>query len=594
MTAQRTISGAGVAAGVGLLALLPLAGLPAFYDSFLYMIFYWISLATSWAILSGFAGYFSFGHAAFFGAGMYTTATLSTKFGVPFLVTLPAAAAVAAALAFGIGAVVFRLKRLRGELFALLTLAVSFVVATIILNTAIDGGAGVLTSSVSVPRLMPTPSGTIYLLGLIMCVGTLAITYAIAHSRLGLGLFAIHDDEDVAEVKGIPTFRYKLIAFAVSAAIAGAVGGVHAIYVGFLTVSETFGISVPLYVVLMSVLGGARHWLGPAVGAAIIAASLYAFTSGEQAMIGRGIVAFILVVAILILPEGIVPSLRRWWQRRQSRRAAPPAMADAPGIATVTAPREAGATVANLHPPTRVVLEVGDVHKAFGGLHALRGVTLDIREGEILGLVGPNGSGKTTLINVITGHFPLTSGSIRLDGMEIGNLAAHEIAARGVARTYQIPRPFTHLTVLDNVALAAAFGAADLGRAASLVEARRWLDFTGLRAKENVLPADLNLHERKFLELARALAARPRLLLLDEVLSGLNPAEIDRAIGMIREIRAQGTTIVFVEHLMRAVVELCDRIAVLNEGALFALGEAGAVMRDPRVVSIYLGKAHAA
>ncbi|HKU97878.1 MAG TPA: branched-chain amino acid ABC transporter ATP-binding protein/permease, partial [Vineibacter sp.] len=474
------------------------------------------------------------------------------------------------------------------------TLAVSFVVATIILNTGIDGGAGVLTSSVAVPHLMPTPSGTIYLLGLLMCAGTLAITYVIAHSRLGLGLFAIHDDEDVAEVKGIPTFRYKLAAFALSAAIAGAVGGIHAIYVGFLTVSETFGIAVPLYVVLMSVLGGARHWLGPAVGAAIIAASLYAFTSGDQAMIGRGIVAFILVVAILILPEGIVPSLQRWWARLRTRGTAPPVVGEALGIAAVAASGEASDKVASLRPQARALLEIRDVHKSFGGLQALRGVTLDVQEGEILGLVGPNGSGKTTLINVITGHFALTSGSILLGGTAIGDLPAHGIARRGIARTYQIPRPFAHLTVLDNVALAAAFGAAELGHAASLAEARRWLDFTGLRVKENVLPADLNLHERKFLELARALSAGPQLLLLDEVLSGLNPAEIDRAIGLIRQIRARGTSIVFVEHLMRAVVELSDRIAVLNEGALFALGEPGAVMRDPRVVNIYLGKAHAA
>jgi len=591
MTGRRAISGAGIAGATVLLALLPLAGLPAFYDSFLYIVFYWISLATSWAILSGFAGYFSFGHAAFFGAGMYTTATLAVKFGVPFLVTLPAAAAVAAALAVGIGAVVFRLKRLRGELFALLTLAVSFIVATIILNTSIDGGAGVLTSSVPLPQLMPSPSGTIYLLGLLMCVGTLVLAYAVAHSRLGLGLFAIHDDEDVAEVKGVPTFRYKLAAFALSGAIAGAVGGVHATYVGFLTVSETFGITVPLYVVLMSVLGGARHWLGPAVGAAIIAASLYTFTSGDQAMIGRGIVAFILIVAILILPDGIVPSAQRQLARWKLLRPSSPVPA---AVVAPTAEVRAIRSVSGPRQDAPVALEIRDACKSFGGLQALRGVSLDVRKGEILGLVGPNGSGKTTLINIITGHFPLSSGSIVLDGTSIGMLPAHEIARRGVARTYQIPRPFAHLTVLDNVALAATFGGANLGRVVSIAEARRWLDFTGLRAKEHVLPDGLNLHERKFLELARALAAGPKLLLLDEVLSGLNPAEVDQAIALIREIRAQGTTIVFVEHLMRAVVELSDRVAVLNEGSLFALGEPGAVMRDPRVVSIYLGKAHAA
>jgi len=226
-------------------------------------------------------------------------------------------------------------------------------------------------------------------------------------------------------------------------------------------------------------------------------------------------------------------------------------------------------------------------------------VDLDVREGEILGLVGPNGSGKTTLINVISGFYPLSGGTITVDGAEIGHVPAHEIARRGVARTYQIPRPFVNMTVLENVALAATFGGPPSGTKYSSAKeirevALHWLEFTGLANKRDVLPAGLNLHERKFLELARALAAKPKLLLLDEVLSGLNPAEVDNAIRLVRAIRAQGATIVFVEHLMRAVVELSDRIAVLNEGKLFALGAPREVMRDPRVVSIYLGKAYAA
>ena len=222
-------------------------------------------------LLSGYAGYFSFGHGAFFGAGMYTTATLTTRFSVPFLWTLLAAGLLAAALGAGIGAVVFRVKRLRGELFGLLTLAITFVLGTIVLNTRIDGGPGVFLSAVPLPRLLASPTGTIYLLGLALAVATVGAAYAIGRSRLGFGLFAIHDDEDVAEVEGVPTFRYKLAAFALSAGIAGVAGGIHAMYVGYVTVGETFSITVPLYVVLMSVLGGARHWLGPAVGATLIA-----------------------------------------------------------------------------------------------------------------------------------------------------------------------------------------------------------------------------------------------------------------------------------------------------------------------------------
>lgn len=572
--------------GIAVFAILPTAGLPAFYDSFFYIVFFWISLSTSWALLSGFAGYFSLGHAAFFGVGMYTTATLTTQFHVPFLATVPAAAAVAALLGIGIGAVVFRLKRLRGELFALLTLAVTFVIATIILNTPIDGGAGVFMSAVPMPNLMPTQTGTIYVLGFVMCVATIAIAWKVAHSRLGMGLFAIHDDEDVAEAKGVPTFRYKMAAFALSAGIAGAVGGIHAMYVGFLTVGGTFELTVPLYVVLMSVLGGSRHWLGPTIGAAVITTLLYAFISGGEAMIGRAIVGLVLIVAILWLPDGVVPAVQKWLRRRKAAATQPAAAV----VPIAPAPAQPPAKLIG----DRNILEVREVTKRFGGLQALAGVDLDVREGEILGLVGPNGSGKTTLINAISGFYPPSSGTISVDGVQIGHLPAHEIAGRGVARTYQIPRPFVNMTVLDNVALAATFGGPARPAAEIRDEALHWIAFTGLAGKEGSLPAELNLHERKFLELARALAARPKLLLLDEVLSGLNPAEVDNAIRLVRAIRAQGATIVFVEHLMRAVVELSDRIAVLNEGRLFALGAPREVMRDPRVISIYLGKAYAA
>ena len=582
MNATRDLSRLAAVVAIGVLAFLPMARLPAFYDSFLYIVFFWVSLSTSWALLSGFAGYFSLGHAAFFGTGLYTTAVLTTKFGWPFLPTLPVAAAIPALLAIGIGAIVFRLRRLRGELFALLTLAVTFVIATVILNTPIDGGGGIFMSAVPLPAIVATPNGTIYVLGFVLCIATLAIAWWVAHSRLGMGLFAIHDDEDVAEAKGVPTLRYKLIAFALSAGIAGAVGGVHAMYVGFITVSGTFELTVPLYVVLMSVLGGSRSWFGPAIGAAVITSLLYAFISGGEAMIGRAIVGVILISAILWLPDGAVPAAKKFLAKRRRAQVRP-----------------AGAEVAPVVPPARpvsdrVLLQVRGATKRFGGLQALAGVDLDVREGEILGLVGPNGSGKTTLINVISGFYPLTSGSVMVAGVEIGNLPAHEIANRGVARTYQIPRPFVNMTVLENVVLAATFGSAARSAAEIREEALHWIGFTGLSGKEDVLPAGLNLHERKFLELARALAAKPKLLLLDEVLSGLNPAEVDNAIRLVRAIRAQGATIVFVEHLMRAVVELSDRVAVLNEGKLFALGAPREVMRDPRVVSIYLGKAYAA
>ncbi len=584
LSRNRVAAYAGWGALAALLLAVPALDIPPYYLAFLYLVFFWIAMATSWTILSGFAGYWSFGQAAFFGTGVYTSGTLAAKLGVPFLLTLPVAAAVAALLGTGVGWLVFRLKRLRGELFALMTISVTFVVATIISNTPIDGGSGVYLISVPVPELFGSQNGTIYTLGLFFAALAIGIAYWVYRSRMGLGLFAIHDDEDVAEVKGVPTFRYKIAAIALSSGIAGAVGGVYSIYVSYVTVGETFEVTVIMYPVVMSIFGGARHWLGPALGAIIVTVALYGFPAGPQAALVRGGVALGLVLVVLLLPQGVMPMLSRLW------RTLAPRLAPQPVLPPALVPEPLSPTVAtNANAP---LLECREVWKGFGGVQALKGVTLDVRPGEILGLVGPNGSGKSTLINVITGHFSLDAGEVVFNGNRLNALPAHEVARLGIARSYQIPRPFNHLTVLDNVALAASFGGGVAESEAPRIAAH-WLGYTGLAKKAFDFPPQLNLHERKFLELARALAARPRVLLLDEVLSGLNNTEIDEALELIRDIRGGGTTIIFVEHLMRAVVALSDRVAVLNNGALIAVGTPEETMRDEQVVSVYLGKAHA-
>ena len=563
----------------------PFLHLPAFYESFLYLVFMWAVLATSWNILSGYSGYFSFGHGAYFGVGMYATAVLAGTFDWPFLATLPVAGLLAAALGVGVGAVVFRLRRLRGELFALLTLAVTFVVATIVLNTPIDGGPGISLAGVDIPQLFASPSSTFYTLALAICVATLAIARYIFSAKLGLGLFAIHDDEDAAEVLGVPTFRYKLAASAISCGLAGIIGGVQALFISYVTVGETFSIVVPLNVVLMSVLGGTRHWLGPAVGAAVITALLFGFTAGDAPVLGRAAGGGILVLVILFLPNGLVGSLDRLLRRRF-----PPVKPPLPAR-VVPAPRDV------TPPPTGerdVLLRMEGVQKRFHGLLALDGADFEIRRGEILGLIGPNGSGKSTSINVISGHYRADGGRVLFEGRDLVGLEAHRVARAGISRTYQIPRPFMHLTVSQNVELCARFGGAGLDGRAARAEAEHWLAFTGLGGKGDVLPDDLNLHQRKFLEFARALAARPKLLLLDEVLSGLTPTEIDGALEKIRAMRDLGTTIVFVEHVMRAVMDLTDRIVVLDRGRVIAEGLPHDVMRNEAVVTAYLGKPHAA
>jgi branched-chain amino acid transport system permease protein len=566
-----------LAACAAVLCALPFAGLPAFYETFLYLLLHAIVLATSWNVLSGYSGYFSFGHGAFFGVGVYTTAALAGQRGWHFLWTLPLAALAATLLGVALGAVVFRVRALRGELFALLTLAITFVLSTIALNT-VDGGPGIQVM-VDIPKIAPTPSGALYLLMLTGAALTLWTAYAMYHSRFGTGLFAIRDDEDVAEVMGVPTYRFKLAAFAISCALAGLAGGIHAVFVSYVTVAETFSIALAVNVVLMAALGGTRHWLGPAVGAVVITVLLYAFTSGEAAVAGRALSGLILIIVIVAMPEGILGQLLKRFRKAPPKRA--------PLAPSRAAPRSRQEASGEL------LLEVRGVAKAFKGVQALAGVDLEVRRGEILGLVGPNGSGKSTLINVVSGHYAAEGGSIRFEGKELVGLPAHRIARAGIARTYQIPRPFPQLTVLQNVALPPMFGQVVMHRARAEEEAWRWLEFTHLGDKAHRYPGELNLHQRKFLELARALASRPKLLFLDEVLSGLTPAEMDAALRLIRAIRDQGATIVFVEHVMRAVMELTDRVVVLTFGKAIAHGVPAEVMRRPDVVQAYLGTAHA-
>jgi branched-chain amino acid transport system permease protein len=236
------------------------------------------------------------------------------------------------------------------------------------------------------------------------------------------------------------------------------------------------------------------------------------------------------------------------------------------------------------------LLAAQGVAKDFGGVHALREVSMTVARGELVGLVGPNGSGKTTLVNLISGAYRPTAGSITLDGVEVVGLPPHRTAHLGIARTYQIPRPFASLTVRDNVALAIMFGREPRSLDESREEAGQYLALVGLGDLAEALPGQVNLHERQLLEMARAMATRPSLLLLDEALAGLNPAEIDNAVAVVRRIHASGVAIVLVEHVLRIVNQLATRLVVLDQGRPLAEGEPSDVMADPAVVTAYLGR----
>jgi branched-chain amino acid transport system ATP-binding protein/branched-chain amino acid transport system permease protein len=632
---SRPLRGVGVLAIVfiGLIALGllgPDLGFPSFYLVLLGTVCFWIAQTSSWNLLSGYAGYFSFGQAAYVGVGAYTTAVLSGRHGVDFFLTVPLAAVLCGLLALGTGAIAFRLGSLRGEIFALLTLAVPFILAAFArINTDIDGGQGTTVPPPDIPGDLDFQQFQ-YLLALVVAALAVGVSYLVQHSRAGSALTAIHDDEDVAEVLGVPTFRYKIIAIVTGGVLGGAAGSVYALQIGFVTVESVFGLTIPLFVIVMAVLGGRTHWLGPVLGAVLIVSlqdrlTSYGLDSWNAIFLGA-----ILAILVAAAPAGLYARLRaRPWaaliafvvvcggltianvwgeeldwivagmlaaaaaaiilgsRRTPARQQAEPSTSE-PEVSEVDLPEPADPVE---QPPLGdVVVECRHVAKHFGGVHALDDITLDIRAGELIGLVGPNGSGKTTLVNLLSGTFRPTRGEILVGGVDITRLAPHQIAHVGVARTYQIPKPFTSMTVRDNVATAIMFGRTAMSLREARPLAEKHLATVALDHLADAFPASLNLHQRQLLEMARAIAANPKVLLLDEALAGLNPAEVDNAVRVVRRIHQTGITIIIVEHLLRVLNQLATRIVVLDRGTTLADGDPRTVMSDPAVVHAYLGR----
>jgi branched-chain amino acid transport system permease protein len=288
--------------------------LPRFYVIFLFTVFFWVAQASSWNVLTGYSGYFSFGQGAWYGIGVYTVAVLTGKHGWSFITALPMAGLMALVGGLLLGVVVFRLRQLTGEIFALTTLAVAFVLASLArISPAIDGGTGTFMTGTPLPSFLGEFSTAMYRLTLVIMLLTVLAAYLTHDSRLGWGLFSIRDDEPVAGGLGVPVFRYKMVALGINAFFAGLMGGVWSLQLGFVTIDDVFNIRVPLFVILMTVLGGLGHWMGPVVGAVIIYTLSDRLNSAGLTDVNQIVIGSLLVVLALAVKEGVYVRLRDRW-----------------------------------------------------------------------------------------------------------------------------------------------------------------------------------------------------------------------------------------------------------------------------------------
>jgi len=542
----------------------------------------WAVMGLSWNLLGGYLGLVSFGQAAFFGLGAFTVAVLAHDFGITPWIGLPVATIVGGIASLIIGAITFRF---RGFYFALAMLAYPLA----LLNVFEWAG----WSEIAIPMRRDAPWTHMQFedprifawMALALFGVALAASLAIERSRFGLSLFAIRQDEIAARVAGIPAFANKLKAIAISGVLAACAGGLYALLLLVVTPVSVFGMLVSAQALIIPMFGGRGTAWGAAIGAAILV-PLSEWLHGEFGAVLPGIAGAVfglaIILVVLLLPNGIYWSLTDWLARRFGNAG----QTVTPILPTVDATREESSCKPA---PGETLLEVTGLSVAFGGVQALKDVTFSVQRHEILGIIGPNGAGKSTLFNVLSGLVRPDRGQAVLGGsMSLIGRSPEDICTARIGRTFQTVRVFRRLTLLENVVTGAfvKFKTDD----EALRQAWQVLHRVGLAERATQMGAALNNRELRLMELARALASDPDIVLLDECLAGLSAEDIGHIIAILQRLRAEGLTIVIIEHTMEAMVRLADRIVVMDHGTVLVSGAPSSVLKNPDVISAYLGK----
>ncbi len=553
-------------------------------------------LAQSWNIAGGFAGLFSLAHPVYFAIGGYTSTLLLIELSVTPWIGMVVGALLAAVVGAALTAVTVRFQ-VNGIYFGLLTLAF-WTVATALVSAAgfLGRASGLLLPLNGSPAKFDfvDPYGFYAVILALVLLLALA-TRLFARSALGRAVVAQREDPLAAEASGVRTGRMKIIAMAMSAG-ATALGGTFAAqYYHFASPETLMSFDVTLEMLLGTLVGGPGTVLGPIVGG--LGFHLFAeFLRGIPVLSegSRGgvfttmIYAVLLIVTTLLAPKGLLPALLSRLRRGRGAPVSTRGQGDrgpAKAIPPVrTRPRDVGTGAGR---PAAPLLEAKGLSKQIGGLRAVDQVSLSVGAGEVLGVIGPNGAGKTTLFNCLSGFMRPTAGDVYLAGERVTAMAPSALCHRGMARTFQVTKPFPDLTIVEAVQVAL-----DQRRHPDRdLSADDVLDMVAFKAPRQMLGADTSVVNRKRLELARALATGPEVILLDEVCAGLAQAEVDELVEVLRAIQQSGVALVMVEHVLPAVFALAQEVLVIASGKVLTSGTPAEVMRNPEVISAYLGSA---